>query len=200
MKPFLFAFSFVLCATMFSAFTPAAQNYTTDNNAAQAQNNNDIEWVELDALDSLMQKEPRKVLFKIYADWCGWCKKMDKTTFKHEAVVQYVGEKFYAVRLDAEDKNTLNFKGKTYKYVKQGKAGANELALELIKNRVELPATVILDEKYRHLSLFPGYLDAHDLDLILHYYTTSAYQKRVPIGIFAQNYKSTIKRSDLSQF
>ena len=189
MKKTAFALALVICFATFNSFT-------ISNSAKDGK----VNWISISEAIELSKKEPRKIIVDIYADWCGWCKKMDKTTFKHEAVVQYVGEKFYAVRLDAEDKNTLNFKGKTYKYVKQGKAGANELALELMKNRVELPATVILDEKYRHLSLFPGYLDAHDLDLILHYYTTSAYQKRVPIGIFAQNYKSTIKRSDLSQF
>ena len=193
MKPFLFAFSFVLCATMFSAFTPAAQNYTTDNNAAQAQNNNDIEWVELDALDSLMQKEPRKVLFKIYADWCGWCKKLDKNTFQHPDIVEYVNENFYAVKLDAEMRTPVTVSGREYKYITDGKRGTHELALALTNGQMSLPTMVVLSSKMAQMGIIPGYQEPTDMDAILHYFATGSYEKNIPWGVFQKNYRSRIK-------
>ena len=39
------------------------------------------EWTSIDQLPEKLKKEPRPVIVEMYANWCGWCKKMDKTTF-----------------------------------------------------------------------------------------------------------------------
>lgn len=41
-------------------------------------------------------------LVDFYTSWCGYCKKMDKTTFKDENVVSYVRKHFIAYKIDAE--------------------------------------------------------------------------------------------------
>ena len=45
---------------------------------------------------------PKKIFLDIYTGWCGWCKKMDRSTFKAAEVVRYMNKYFYAVKLDAE--------------------------------------------------------------------------------------------------
>ena len=48
------------------------------------------------------QKEHRALMIDFRADWCGWCHRLDKTTYRDERVVEIVGESFVAVKVDTE--------------------------------------------------------------------------------------------------
>jgi len=47
------------------------------------------------------EEAPKKLFIDVYTDWCGWCKKMDVSTFKNAEVIREMNENFYAVKLDA---------------------------------------------------------------------------------------------------
>lgn len=47
-------------------------------------------------------EQKRLVLIKATADWCPPCKEMDKTTWRDEALVKWIGEKAIAVYLDVD--------------------------------------------------------------------------------------------------
>jgi len=61
-----------------------------------------INWVGTDKVysDSADKKQCSFIFF--YADWCGWCKKMEKETFSDTAVVRIINESFNAVRINGE--------------------------------------------------------------------------------------------------
>src|ERR1035441_704797 len=64
---------------------------------------NEIHWItSIDELQAKMQQNPKKVYIDMYTGWCGWCKKMDATTFSNPALIKYMNNNFYAVKLDAE--------------------------------------------------------------------------------------------------
>ena len=73
-----------------------------------------INWLSLQEADSLYQINPRPMFIDVYTDWCGWCKRMDATTFQDQNIANYLNANFYAVKLDAETKDSINFKGKQY--------------------------------------------------------------------------------------
>jgi thioredoxin-related protein len=73
-----------------------------------------INWVTIEEAQELTKQEPRKIIMDVYTDWCGWCKKMDKTTFADENVVEYVNQNFYAVKFNAEADKKFNFKGQEF--------------------------------------------------------------------------------------
>ena len=52
-----------------------------------------INWISLEEAQRLNEKEPRKIIIDLYTSWCGWCKKMDASTFAHPVVAKYVNEK-----------------------------------------------------------------------------------------------------------
>ncbi len=55
--------------------------------------------------ESLMQqaKKKKKPFFvDFYTSWCGYCKKMDRTTFRDTAVTKFVKGNYIAYKLDAE--------------------------------------------------------------------------------------------------
>src|SRR6187397_3084056 len=66
-----------------------------------------INWISLQEAEKLSKKQPRKIVVDVYTDWCGWCKKMDKSTFADAKTAAYVNKHYYAVKLDAETKEEI---------------------------------------------------------------------------------------------
>ncbi|MBS1538203.1 MAG: DUF255 domain-containing protein [Bacteroidetes bacterium] len=127
-----------------------------------------IKWITFEEAVKLNQKEPRKIIVDVYTDWCGWCKKMDATTFSDPVIVKYVNQKYYAVKFNAETRDTLRFNGNTFAYIPEYKA--NEFAVSLLNGQMSYPTTVYLNEKFEVLSPVPGYLKPAMLEKVLKYY------------------------------
>ncbi|MCF8459591.1 MAG: DUF255 domain-containing protein [Flavobacteriales bacterium] len=136
-----------------------------------------INWVSIEEADALRTKAPRKILIDVYTDWCGWCKKMDATTFSDPKVVEYINANYYAVKLDAEQKEPITVGGKTYVFVEQGRRGYHEIANELLQGKMSYPTTVFLDENMNMIQPVAGYLDAETIQPILEYLATNSFKE-----------------------
>ena len=73
-----------------------------------------INWLTLEEADSLYKIKKRPIFIDVYTDWCGWCKRMDASTFKDPNIAGYLNANFYPVKLNAETRDTITFNGKTY--------------------------------------------------------------------------------------
>ncbi len=137
-----------------------------------------VEWLSWDeaAQRAATDKNPKKVFIDVYTDWCGWCKKMDKDTFQDAAVADYMSKNFYMVKLDGEGKEPIEFKGKTYKFVPQGRRGYHEFAVALLQGRMSYPTVVFLDEKLNMLSPVPGYQKPEPFLTIARYFGDNIYK------------------------
>lgn len=135
---------------------------------------NTLKWVSFEEAVALQAKEPRKILIDVYTDWCGWCKKMDKHTYTDESVIQHMNDKYYLVRLNAEQKEDILYKEKVFKYKAEYKA--NELAVSLLNGQMSYPTTVFLDEDMNLLTVVPGYLTPKDINPILKYFGENIYK------------------------
>lgn len=62
-----------------------------------------IRWADLDDGLAEAKRTGRPLLVDVQTKWCGWCRKMDKTTYADPVVREFVSRKFIAVRIDAED-------------------------------------------------------------------------------------------------
>ena len=118
-----------------------------------------VKWISWDEMLEAQKTEKRKVIIDVYTDWCGWCKHMDKTTFKDASVSAYINKHLYAVKLDAESTKEYEFNGHTFKYVKQGRSGINELAYSLLNGKLSYPSIVYLNEEFARITISPGYKD-----------------------------------------
>jgi thioredoxin-related protein len=49
----------------------------------------------------------KKVFINFYADWCTWCRKLEKETFRDKAVVAYLNRHFIAVKVDSDRRQDL---------------------------------------------------------------------------------------------
>ncbi len=137
----------------FCAFTSNIDVVHNVNKAAVEE----IKWMSWDDAIAAAEKEPKKIFIDVYTDWCGWCKRMDKTTFADPKVVEYVNSNFYAVKFDAEQKGEITFRGHTMKYRPGGRRGVHELAISLLNGRLGYPSYVYLDEQQNRISISPGF-------------------------------------------
>ena len=126
---------------------------------AQAQDKEEIKWHSFDEVMALSDKEPKMIFVKVYTDWCGWCKKMDKETFTDSKVIQYINENFYAVKMNAEDS------GKKYKF--RGKDYTDETMARTMRVN-SYPNFVIMDAAMENITQLPGYREADDFVASLH--------------------------------
>lgn len=157
----------LLTTLIFGAFTPATESKEK------------IKWYSWEEAIELNKTNQKKIFIDVYTDWCGWCKRMDASTFKDPEVVQYMNENFYAVKFDAEQKKEINYKGHMMKYVSKGRRGYHELAYSLLDGRMGYPAFVYLAEDEKRITVSPGYKDAQTImkELVFigedHFKTTS---------------------------
>lgn len=116
-----------------------------------------INWVSIEEAEKLTLEVPKKIFVDVYTDWCGWCKRMNATTYTDEAVIDYVNEHFYAVKLNAESKENISLKG------------MNTNGIELARSfRVSAyPTIVFIDETFERVTPLPGYRKAAELRDIL---------------------------------
>jgi thioredoxin-related protein len=70
-----------------------------------------VNWVSLAEAQQKIKIEPRTIFIDFSAEWCGWCKVMDKNTFSDANVAKYMNENYYSVRLDYDSKEELDFFG-----------------------------------------------------------------------------------------
>ena len=144
----------------------------------------EIKWVSLKEAIEMNREEPRKFMVDVYTDWCGWCKRMDATTFSNEEVASYVNAHFYPVKFNAEMKDSLTLGERTYHFIDNGRRGYHEVAAILTKGRLSYPTIVYLDEELRHISVEPGYKTAAQLSQKLIYFKEEKYKAgQDPVGM-----------------
>ena len=95
-----------------------------------------VKWYSYEEGKALAKIEKKKVFLHFYADWCGFCLKMAKETFRDSAVVSYLNENFTAIRVDF-DKETATAE-------KYGVTG--------------LPSNWFLTEMGQPIGSIPGYI------------------------------------------
>ena len=61
-----------------------------------------IEWYSYEEGKVLARVEKKKVFLHFYADWCVFCAKMNKETFRDATVLSYLENNFISVRVDID--------------------------------------------------------------------------------------------------
>lgn len=155
-----------------------------------------ITWLSFEEAIALNEQNPKKIIVDVYTDWCGWCKRMDANTFTNPTIVKYIEDNYYAVKLNAERKDTIVLGSQMFVNENTtSKRGPHQLAVALLNGKMTYPTLVYLDENSELMHPpIAGYQDPESLEKIIRYFGENAYQS-IPWDEFQKNFKSQIVKN-----
>jgi thioredoxin-related protein len=150
----------------------------------------EIRWMSLKEAEENSKKLDKPILIDLYTDWCGWCKVMDKQTYANKEVAAYITEKFYPVKLNAEQKQAIVFNGKTYQF--NASYRTHDFAIYLTQGQLSYPTTVIIPAKGNSPQAIPGFLKPAEIEPIVKYFGEKQFGK-ISFTDFQKNLKGNWK-------
>lgn len=112
-----------------------------------------ISWVRLDAAVASAAKSGKPIVVTVFADWCGYCRLMERTTFVDPTVVRQVEQGWIPAKVNGESDAML----------KLGKVSMTENQWAIANGVQGFPAMFLLDAKGKPFAAYPGYLDGPQL-------------------------------------
>jgi thioredoxin-related protein len=172
------------CLTILMAFT-----FLKPKPASEAEG---IKWMTWQEVVEAEKKQPKKVFVDVYTDWCGWCKRMDATTFTNPVIIKYINDNYYAIKFNAETKQPISLNGKEYNFVAQGNSGYHELAAQILHYQMSYPTQVYFDESLNEIFPMAGYEDARDFEQLINYVASNSYMSN-DYPKFKKSFKGNVK-------
>ena len=109
-----------------------------------------VKWIDLESAVKTAKAQGKPVFVKVYADWCGYCHKMDATTFRDPSIVTKLNTQFVPAKLNGESSKKITL----------GKDAMSEGQWAMKQGVEGFPALVVLDHKGRTIVLYPGFMTA----------------------------------------
>lgn len=139
----------------------------------------DPNWREFAAGMDEAEGSDKLVLVDVYTDWCGWCKRMDRTTYRDSLVLDFLDRRYVTVKINAESKEPTQYRGEGYTYRElAGGFGVRSY-----------PTTLFLEADGSPITTVPGYWKPEDFIIILHFIADRHY-KDTKFGDFSKAWKA----------
>ncbi len=113
-----------------------------------------IQWQSYEEGISRGKAENKKVFLSFYADWCQYCKIMEKETFQNSAVIAYINRNFIPIKVNSD----------------------KEQQTAALYNVRGLPSTWFLSEKGERIGNRPGLISANEMLPVLKYIQSDSYK------------------------
>ena len=137
---------------------------------AQSKKNESIQWLSFEQLSDSLSQKPKKVLLFFHTDWCSYCRKMMRETFRSPEIIKKINSEYYAVHFDAESIDSVKFQSEIYKNngKKKSTGSYHELAKIFIgQEKPIFPTTILLDKNFKMFFFKQKYLSIREFLIFL---------------------------------
>lgn len=156
----------------------ARQNVQTEANSAVADSSWGIGWHTMQRAQQQATERGRKVLVYARAEWCTYCKRMEKQVLPDGEVGALIERHFMPVKVDVESDSVMQFNGRSLSQ----RQFSNEM------RAVATPTFVFISAEGKVLGIQPGFLPKNTFMALLTYVGTDAY-KEMDAGSFIKQWK-----------
>ncbi len=125
------------------------------NSSIEMDIDNSIEWKTFEQGFQIAKEQDKPIFLYFYADWCSFCIKLKKTTFKDKAVLAYLKQNFISIKVNTDIHRELSTEWKVR----------------------ALPTTWFLEPDATKINAISGYFDETKFLNILEYIHTKSYKK-----------------------
>lgn len=119
----------------------------------------------------------KHLVIDFYADWCHWCKVMEKETFSDPEVEKYLFENFIPIKLDSDNNSRIiTFRGQ-------------QLTPRQLTSAFQitgLPSLAFLTPDLEIITVIPGYIKKDMFLNILKYMEQECYKSQMPFEEFLE--------------
>jgi thioredoxin-related protein len=124
-------------------------------------------------------KENKNILLDFYADWCRYCKIMEKETFSDPEVLKELNKNYVAIRIHTDKKTgeKINFKKHSF----TTEQFASGLGVQ------GLPTVVFMNSNQDIISKVPGYIKKDRFLPMLMYINNECYAQKIKFPDFLEN-------------
>ncbi len=129
---------------------------------------NAIKWYYYDEGLKLANESGRPMFVNFTTSWCGYCKKMNRTTFKETEVIKALNAEYISIKVNCESNRELDVDG--YKITERNLAKA-EYGVR------GYPTYWLLKSDATRIAPLSGYQEANRLNDILFYVKDKLYDK-----------------------
>ncbi len=149
----------------------------SQNTYTEFADNSKVNWISFSEAYKKCKVNPKPVMIDVYTTWCGPCKMMSAETFNNPFISKYINEHFYAVKFDAETKDSVKFD----KYIFVTSDNTNpkaphQFATSILDNQLAFPSIVFLNNKLQRIDIIKGFMPPNEFDPVIQYYGSGVYQ------------------------
>jgi thioredoxin-related protein len=167
-----------------------------------AQETSLVNWVTLNQAEELMKSAPKKILVDVYTSWCGPCKMLSAQTFNNPEIAEFINKNYYAIKFNAEGKDSITFRGTTYKNLEYnpqstGRNGTHDLAKAIapVDGKIAYPTVVYMDEDFKIIAPVQGFMKPDAIEPILNYFQDNSY-KTIAWEEYSKSFKTKLKSNN----
>ena len=142
-----------------------------EKNTGKVEHSGETRWYSYKEGFAKALKEKKPMVIDFYADWCKWCKVMDKETFADSEVANKMNREFVAIRIhmDRPSQEPIQFK--------KHRLSPQEFSHYMgVKG---LPTLVFLDATGEPITMLPGFVKKTHFLPVLGYISEKCYAKNI---------------------
>ena len=135
-----------------------------------------VSWYNFNEGSKLAIEKKKPVVMFFYADWCGWCRKMESEVFADPEVSRKLRADYVSVRINTEKpvSPTVQYKNQTYSH--------QEFLMML--GVQGLPTVVFMNREGSLITKVPGYIKKQVFLPLLEYIQNECYSKKISFDDF----------------